>query len=46
MPKVVVSEFMDEAAIAAELSGFEVLYDPGLVDRPEALAAALARADA
>ncbi|MDV2983989.1 UNVERIFIED_CONTAM: hydroxyacid dehydrogenase [Methylobacteriaceae bacterium AG10] len=45
MPKVVVSEFMDEAAIAAELSGFEVLYDPGLVDRPDALAAALAGAD-
>jgi (S)-sulfolactate dehydrogenase len=45
MPKVVVSEFMDEAAIAAELSGFEVLYDPGLVDRPDALVAALAGAD-
>jgi (S)-sulfolactate dehydrogenase len=46
MPKVVISEFMDEAAIAAELAGFETLYDPGLVDRPEALAAALAGADA
>ena len=45
MPKVVVSEFMDEAAIAAELSGFEVLYDPGLVDRPDALATALVGAD-
>ncbi|MDP4024643.1 NAD(P)-dependent oxidoreductase [Methylobacterium sp. NEAU 140] len=46
MPKVVISEFMDEAAIDAELSGFETLYDPGLVDRPDDLAAALAGADA
>ena len=46
MPKVVISEFMDEAAIAAHLSGFDVLYDPDLVDRPEALAAAVAQADA
>lgn len=46
MPKVVISEFMDEAAIAAELAGFDTLYDPGLVDRPEALAAAVAEADA
>lgn len=44
--QVVISEFMDEAAIAADLSGFEILYDPGLVDRPEALRAALAGADA
>jgi (S)-sulfolactate dehydrogenase len=46
MPKVVISEFMDEAAIAGELAGFDTLYDPGLVDRPDALAAALAGADA
>lgn len=46
MPKVVISEFMDEAAIAAELRGFDTLYDPGLVDRPDALAAALKGADA
>lgn len=46
MPKVVISEFMDEAAIAAELQGFDTLYDPGLVDRPAALAAALKGADA
>ncbi|GAN51331.1 NAD(P)-dependent oxidoreductase [Methylobacterium radiotolerans] len=46
MPKVVISEFMDEAAIAAELAGLDVVYDPGLVDRPEDLAAAAARADA
>ncbi|MCJ2036332.1 hydroxyacid dehydrogenase [Methylobacterium sp. J-068] len=46
MPKVVISEFMDEAAIAAEFGGFETLYDPGLVDRPDDLTAALAGADA
>ncbi|MFD0935031.1 3-phosphoglycerate dehydrogenase, partial [Methylobacterium trifolii] len=46
MPKVVISEFMDEAAIREELSGFDVLYDSGLVDRPEALRAALNDADA
>ena len=45
MPKVVISEFMDPAAIAADLSGFDTLYDPGLVDRPEALAAAVAEFD-
>ncbi|MCJ2109217.1 3-phosphoglycerate dehydrogenase [Methylobacterium sp. E-041] len=44
MRKVVISEFMDEAAIAAELAGFEPLYDPTLVDRPDALRAALAGA--
>lgn len=46
MPKVVVSEFMDEAAIATELAGFETLYDPSLVDRPGDLAEALRGADA
>ncbi|SFE17988.1 hydroxyacid dehydrogenase [Methylobacterium sp. 13MFTsu3.1M2] len=46
MPKVIISEFMDEAAIAAELAGLDVQYDPGLVDRPGDLAAAVARADA
>ncbi|GJD59533.1 NAD(P)-dependent oxidoreductase [Methylobacterium dankookense] len=46
MPKVVISEFMDEAAIAEALSGFDTLYDPGLVDRPEDLIAALKGADA
>ncbi|RZK96869.1 MAG: 3-phosphoglycerate dehydrogenase, partial [Methylobacterium sp.] len=44
MLKVVISEFMDEAAIRAELAGFETLYDPTLVDRPDALRAALAGA--
>lgn len=46
MSKIVISEFMDETAIREELAGFDTLYDPTLVDRPEALAAALADADA
>jgi len=46
MPKVVISEFMDEAALTTELAGFDILYDPGLVDRPKALEAALAGAEA
>ena len=46
MSKIVISEFMDEAAIRDELSGFDTLYDPSLVDRPDALAAVLRDADA
>jgi (S)-sulfolactate dehydrogenase len=42
MAEIVICEFMDEAAIAEVLGGREVLYDPGLVDRPDDLAAALA----
>ncbi|MGL5166681.1 MAG: hydroxyacid dehydrogenase [Afipia sp.] len=37
MPDIVISEFMDEAAIHEGLAGFDVVYDPGLVDRPEDL---------
>lgn len=44
MADVVIAEFLDEAAIAAHLSDVDVLYDPKLVDRPEALIAALANA--
>lgn len=46
MPKIVISEFMDEAAIAEHLGGFEIVYDPALVDQPERLAAEAADADA
>ena len=46
MPDIVISEFMDEAAVASLDGGFSVLYDPGLVDRPEALQAALGEARA
>ena len=37
MPDVVITEFMDEAAIREGLVGYDVLYDPGLVDRPDEL---------
>lgn len=43
---IVISEFMDEAAIEGELKGHKVVYDPTLVDRPEALIAALKDATA
>ena len=46
MADIVVSEFMDEAVIADAFAGRDVLYDAGLVDKPEALAAALADARA
>ena len=42
MSDIVISEFMDEAAIATVLAGRDVLYDPDLVDKPAALVAALA----
>src|SRR5918992_442875 len=44
MPDIVIPEFMDEAAIREGLADFDVLYDPGLVDRPDELAAALRQA--
>ncbi len=43
--KVVVSEFMDEAALAAFGPAIEVLYDPTLVDDPERLRHEVAHAD-
>jgi (S)-sulfolactate dehydrogenase len=46
MPEIVISEFMDEAAIRASFAGREVLYDPKLVDDPARLAAAVADARA
>lgn len=46
MPDIVITEFMDEAAIETVLAGRDVLYDPTLVDRPQALAAALVNARA
>jgi len=46
MPDIVVSEFMDEDALRDGLKGFDVLYDPNLVDRPEDLLAAVATARA
>lgn len=41
MADIVITEFMDEAAIREHLGAFDVLYDPKLVDAPEALLAAV-----
>ena len=41
MAKVVITEFMDAAGVDV-LAGLDVLYDPQLVDKPDALRAALA----
>jgi len=46
MTDVVVSEFMDEAALSSELSEYDVLYDPKLVDQPDTLKDALSNARA
>lgn len=43
---IVISEFMDEDAIREGLKGFDVLYDPKLVDEPARLAEALKGAQA
>ena len=45
MPKIVVTEFIDEAAIADHLADFSVVYDPKLVDDPGRLAGEIADAD-
>src|ERR1700721_625131 len=42
MSDIVISEFMDQAAIDAILRGRDVLYDPKLVDDKDRLYAALA----
>lgn len=46
MAEIVISEFMDEAAIRGILAGRDVLYDPKLVDRPEDLLQAVRSARA
>lgn len=38
MAEIVITEFMDEAAISTVLAGRDVIYDPKLVDQPGALA--------
>lgn len=43
MPEVVITEFMDEAAVAKLAAVHETLYDPKLVDEPERLAGLVAR---
>lgn len=46
MPDIVISEFMDQAAVDATAADYEVYYDPDLVDRPEDMASLLADARA
>lgn len=46
MPEIVITEFMDEAAVARLGVEHDVLYDPGLVDRPQELAGLAAGARA
>lgn len=46
MPDIVISEFMDAAAVESLARDFEVLYDPELVERPDDLKAVLAAARA
>lgn len=46
MKKIVIAEFMDEAAVATLRVSFEVLYDPNLVDDVASLMAAVSDADA
>jgi (S)-sulfolactate dehydrogenase len=38
MPDIVITEFMDEAAVTRLRARYGTLYDPALVDRPEELA--------
>lgn len=46
LPAIVISEFMDEVAVARLRARHATVYDPGLVDRPAELAAALGQARA
>ncbi|MGF1594034.1 MAG: NAD(P)-dependent oxidoreductase [Kiloniellaceae bacterium] len=46
MADIVISEFMDADAVEGLRDGYAVVYDPGLVDRPEDLKAELAAARA
>jgi len=39
MADIVITEFMDETAVADLAADFDLLYDPGLVDRPHDLVA-------
>lgn len=46
MPDIVVTEFMDEAALDTLRARYDVHYDPALVDKPDALAELVAQARA
>ena len=42
MADIVIAEFMDESAVEDLRRDYDVVYDPGLVDRAEDLLAAVA----
>jgi len=44
VPDIIITEFMDEAAVATLAARYDTHYDPALVDDPVALAALLAEA--
>ncbi len=46
MASIIISEFMDEAAVRDGFKGHEVVYDPDLVDDPARLAGLVAQAQA
>ena len=46
MPRIVITEFMDAAAVDTLRQRFDVLYDPALVDQPERLLSEASLADA
>jgi (S)-sulfolactate dehydrogenase len=46
MPDIVITEFMDDAAVSSLAADFDVHYDADLVDRPEAIATLAADARA
>ena len=46
MKKVIITEFMDQAAVDSLSPDFDVLYDPDLADKPDVLLKEIANADA
>lgn len=46
MPDIVISEFMDQAAVKEAAASYDVYYDPDLVDKPDVLKWLLANARA
>jgi (S)-sulfolactate dehydrogenase len=46
VPEIVISEFMDQAAVDSLAADFDVVYDPSLVDRHDDLLAVVAEARA
>lgn len=46
MPDIVISEFMNDSAVAELTASYDVYYDPSLVERADALRAKVAGARA